>query len=85
MSLKFDIDKFTETNDFGLWKVNMRVVLVHNKCAEALNDRAVSAITLCLGDNVLREDALEINAAAMWAKLDLLYMTDDAEFIAILG
>ena len=95
MGSKFDIEKFTGTNDFGLWKVKMRAVLVHNKCVEALkgaqmpaslsdkekadlNERAVSAITLCLGDNVLREVAKETNAAAMWARLESLYMTKSA-------
>ncbi|KAK2442835.1 alpha carbonic anhydrase [Trifolium repens] len=95
MGSKFDIEKFTGNNDFGLWKVKMRAVLVHNKCVEALkgarmpaslsdeekadlNERAVSAITLCLGDNVLREVAKETNAAAMWARLESLYMTKSA-------
>ena len=92
MGSKFDIEKFTGSNDFGLWKVKMKAVLVHNKCAEALkgaqmsaslsdaekadlNERAVSCITLCLGDKVLREVAKETNVAGMWAKLESLYMT----------
>ncbi|MCI70034.1 ubiquitin-protein ligase [Trifolium medium] len=37
-----------------------------------LNDKAVNAITLCLGDKMLREVARETNVAAMWAKLDSL-------------
>ncbi|KAK2448483.1 hypothetical protein QL285_007742 [Trifolium repens] len=95
MDSKFDIEKFTGTNDFGLWKMKIRVVLVHNKCVEALKgtqmptsvsdaekadlkERAVSAITLCLRDNVLREVAKEANAATMWAKLESLYMTKSA-------
>ncbi|KAK2433477.1 hypothetical protein QL285_018740 [Trifolium repens] len=36
MGSKFDIEKFTGSNDFGLWKVKMKAVLVHNKCVEAL-------------------------------------------------
>ncbi|WJX37973.1 E3 ubiquitin-protein ligase upl4 [Trifolium repens] len=36
MGSKFDIEKFTSSNDFGLWKVKMRAVLVQNKCVEAL-------------------------------------------------
>ncbi|KAK2458211.1 alpha carbonic anhydrase [Trifolium repens] len=92
MGSKFDIEKFTGSNDFGLWKVKMKAVLVHNNCAEALkgaampaslsdaekavlNEKAVSCITLCLGDKVLREVARETNAAGMWAKLESLYMT----------
>ncbi|KAK2409141.1 alpha carbonic anhydrase [Trifolium repens] len=92
MGSKYDIEKFTGSNDFGLWKVKMRAVLVHNKCVEALkgaqmpaslsdaekadlNERAVSCITLCLRDKVLREVARETNVAGMWAKLESLYMT----------
>ncbi|MCI80296.1 cytochrome P450, partial [Trifolium medium] len=43
-----------------------------------LNDKAVSAIILCLRDNVLREVAKETNTAPMWAKLESLYMTKSA-------
>jgi hypothetical protein len=43
MGSKFDIEKFTGTNDFGLWKVKMRVVLVHNKCVEALKGAQMPA------------------------------------------
>jgi hypothetical protein len=32
MGLKRDIEKFTESNDYGLWKVKMRAVLIQNKC-----------------------------------------------------
>ncbi|MCI36014.1 glutamate receptor 3.6, partial [Trifolium medium] len=93
MGSKFHIEKFIGSNDFGLWKVKMRAVLVQNKCVEALkgeaqmptnfsaeektelNDKAVNAITLCLGDKVLREVAKETNVVAMWTKLESLYMT----------
>jgi hypothetical protein len=40
-----------------------------------LNEKALSAIILCLGDRVLREVAKKTTVAAMWAKLDSLYMT----------
>jgi len=37
MSLyKFDIDKFNGSNDFTLWKLKMKAVLVHQGCAAAL-------------------------------------------------
>ncbi|MCI69775.1 CC-NBS-LRR resistance protein, partial [Trifolium medium] len=78
---KWDIEKFTGSNDFGLWKV-MKAVLIKNKCVEELkgeaqmpaslsaveksemNDKAVGAIILCLGDKVMREVAKETNDAA---------------------
>ncbi|PNX65342.1 cytochrome p450, partial [Trifolium pratense] len=94
MGSKWDIEKFTGSNDFGLWKVKMRAVLVQQKCEEALlgvtqmpahlsaaektemNKKALSAITLCLGDKVLREVARETCAVSMWTKLESLYMTN---------
>ncbi|KAK2458378.1 alpha carbonic anhydrase [Trifolium repens] len=93
MGSKWEIEKFTDDNDFGLWKVKMRALLTHNKCVEALkgvtqmsatlsdaektemDEKALSSIILCLGDKVLREVARETSAAAMWSKLDALYMT----------
>ncbi|KAK2403613.1 alpha carbonic anhydrase [Trifolium repens] len=93
MGSKFEIEKFTGSNDFGLWKVKMRALLTHHKCVEALkgvtqmsttlsnaektemDEKALSSIISCLDDKVLREVARETSAAAMWAKLDSLYMT----------
>jgi len=40
-----------------------------------MNDKAVSAIILCLGDKVLREVSRETTPVSMWNKLDSLYMT----------
>ncbi|PNX69986.1 putative CC-NBS-LRR resistance protein, partial [Trifolium pratense] len=37
MGSKWDIEKFTGSNDFGLWKVKMRAILTHQKCSEALS------------------------------------------------
>ena len=93
MGSKWDIEKFTGSNDFGLWKVKMQAVLIQQKCEKALKgegalpvtmtqaektemvDKARSAIVLCLGDKVLRDDAKEPTAASMWSKLESLYMT----------
>jgi len=36
MGSKWDIEKFTEDNDFGLWKVKMEAVLIQQKCEKAL-------------------------------------------------
>jgi hypothetical protein len=30
MGSKFDIERFTGSNDYGLWKVKMRAVLIQN-------------------------------------------------------
>ncbi|KAK2395140.1 alpha carbonic anhydrase [Trifolium repens] len=93
MGSKWEIEKFTGNNDFGLWKVKMRAILIQQKCVEALkgktlmpanlsdaektemDEKAHSAIILCLGDKVLREVAKEKTAVDMWTKLDSLYMT----------
>ncbi|MCH93974.1 glutamate receptor 3.6 [Trifolium medium] len=66
-------DMCTGCNDFSLWKVKMREILIQQKCVEALkgeahmpahlsaaektemNDKAVSAIILCLGDKCLKQ------------------------------
>jgi hypothetical protein len=93
MCLKWDIKKFTGSNEFVLWKVNMRAILIQHRCVDALkgeaqmhatltlvektemNDKALSAIILSLGDKVLREVARETTAVALWIKLESLYMS----------
>ena len=35
-SYKFDIDKFNGSNDFTLWELKMKAILVHQGCAAAL-------------------------------------------------
>jgi len=40
MGSKWDIEKFTRENDFGLWKVKMEAVLTQQKCLEALKGEA---------------------------------------------
>ncbi|KAD6454693.1 hypothetical protein E3N88_09399 [Mikania micrantha] len=64
---KFKIEKFNGKNDFSLWRLKMRALLVMEK--------AHSAIILSLGDRVLREVSKEVTAASVWNKLEGLYMT----------
>ena len=40
MGSKWDIEKFTGSNDFGLWKLKMRAFLIQQKCVEALKGEA---------------------------------------------
>ena len=40
MGSKWDIENFTGSNDFGLWKVKMRAILIQQKCVEALKGEA---------------------------------------------
>ncbi|GKC64846.1 hypothetical protein Tco_1097444 [Tanacetum coccineum] len=87
---RFDIDKFDGKNDFGLWQINMRALLVPQGCDAALDTlpanmeagekaalmkKAYSTLILCLGDRVLREVTKETTAAGIWTKLTSLYMT----------
>ncbi|KAK2454604.1 hypothetical protein QL285_002148 [Trifolium repens] len=46
MGSKWDIEKFTGSNDFGLWKVKMKALLIHHKCVEALKGIAQMSATL---------------------------------------
>nr|KYP70225.1 Retrovirus-related Pol polyprotein from transposon TNT 1-94 [Cajanus cajan] len=45
-SYKFDIDKFNGSNDFTLWKLKMKAVLVHQGCAAALEAADKLRITM---------------------------------------
>nr|GEV77678.1 retrotransposon protein, putative, Ty1-copia subclass [Tanacetum cinerariifolium] len=80
---KFDIEKFDETGDFGLWRIKMRVLLIQHGCEAALeplpadmeaqmkaelNKKDHSAVILCLGNKVLRDVIGETTAAGGLAK-----------------
>nr|GEY07909.1 zinc finger, CCHC-type [Tanacetum cinerariifolium] len=87
---RFDIEKFDGKNDFGLWQIKMRDLMVHLGCdaalealpadieageKDALMKKAYNTLILCLGDRVLREVTKETTAAGIWTKLTSLYMT----------
>ncbi|GJR41830.1 zinc finger, CCHC-type containing protein [Tanacetum coccineum] len=87
---RFDIEKFDGKNDFGLWQIKMRALMVQLGCEAALETlpadieagektalmkKAYSTLILCLGDCVLREVTKETTAAGIWTKLTSLYMT----------
>ncbi|KAL8502473.1 hypothetical protein ACS0TY_021568 [Phlomoides rotata] len=90
-SMKLDVEKFSGKNDFGLWKVMMKALLVHHGLAGALKldeessisrerkveimEKAHSAIILCLGDKPLREVSKEKTVIDVWKKLESLYQT----------
>jgi len=46
MSSKWDIEKLTGDNDFGLWKVKMEAVLMQQKCEKALKGECALPITM---------------------------------------
>jgi hypothetical protein len=43
---KWDIEKFTGDNDFGLWKVKMESVLIHQKCEKASKGEGALPVTM---------------------------------------
>nr|GFA02561.1 retrovirus-related Pol polyprotein from transposon TNT 1-94 [Tanacetum cinerariifolium] len=82
---KFDIEKFDETGDLGLWRVKMRALLIQHGCEAALevlptdmkaqtnaelNKKAHSVVILCLGNMVLREVTGETTAAGISEHID---------------
>jgi len=46
MGSKWDIEKFTRDNDFGLWKVKMEAVLIQQKCEKALKGEGALLVTM---------------------------------------
>ncbi|GKA98588.1 zinc finger, CCHC-type containing protein [Tanacetum coccineum] len=87
---RFDIEKFDGKNDFGLWQIKMRALMVQQGCDAALETlpadmeagekaalmkKAYNILILCLGDQVLREVTKETTVAGIWTKLTSLYMT----------
>lgn len=44
-SMRFDIDKFNGSNDFGLWRIKMRAILIQQGLADALKKDDESADT----------------------------------------
>jgi len=46
MSSKWDIEKFTGDNDFGLWKEKMETVLIQQKCEKALKGEGSLPVTM---------------------------------------
>ena len=35
---KYDIEKFSGENDFGLWRIKMEAILIQHGCVEALKE-----------------------------------------------
>ena len=52
MGSKWDIEKFTGHNDFGLWKVKMEVVLIQQKCEKALKGEGALPVTMSRAEKI---------------------------------
>jgi len=68
MGSKWDIEKFTGHNDFGLWKVKMEVVLIQQKCEKALKGESALPV------NMSRVEKTEMVDKAM--SVIVLYLGD---------
>ncbi|KAK5812564.1 hypothetical protein PVK06_027999 [Gossypium arboreum] len=88
---RFEIEKFDGETNFNLWQVRMMAILVQsglkkvvigkkpenlNKTEwEELDEKALSAIQLCLTNTVLQEVLMEKTSSALWKRLETLYAT----------
>ena len=52
MGSKWDVEKFTEDNNFGLWKVKMEVVLIQQKCEKALKGEGALPVTMSRAEKI---------------------------------
>ncbi|GJV72122.1 hypothetical protein Tco_1492117 [Tanacetum coccineum] len=88
---RFDIEKFDGKNDFGLWKIKMRALMVQQGCDVALETlpvdmeagekaalmkKAYNCLILCLGDRLLWEVTKQTSAARIWTKLSSTKLGD---------
>ncbi|KAG8485692.1 hypothetical protein CXB51_019003 [Gossypium anomalum] len=90
-TIRFEIEKFDGEKIFNFWQVRMMVILVQsglkkvvtgkkpenlNKVEwEELDEKALSAIQLCLVNTVLQEVLMEKTSSALWKRLETLYVT----------
>ncbi|KAG8503416.1 hypothetical protein CXB51_001387 [Gossypium anomalum] len=88
---RFEIEKFNGETNFNLWQVRMMAILVQfglkkvvtgkklenlNKTEwEELDDKALSAIQLCLANTVLQEVLIEKTSSALWKRLETINAT----------
>ena len=88
---RFEIEKFDSETNFNLWQVRMMAILVQNGLKkvdtrkrpkklnqtkwEELDEKALTAIQLCLVNIVLQEVLMEKTSFALWKRLETLYET----------
>ncbi|KAG8496442.1 hypothetical protein CXB51_007515 [Gossypium anomalum] len=88
-TIRFEIEKFDGEINFNLWQVRMMAILVQSglkkvvtgkkpenlNCWEELDEKALSAIQLCLTNTVLQEVLMEKTSSALWKRLKTFYAT----------
>ncbi|KAK5832857.1 hypothetical protein PVK06_016660 [Gossypium arboreum] len=88
---RFEIEKFDGETNFNLWQVQMMAILVQTSLKkvvtgkkhenlnqtewEELDEKALSAIQLCLANTVLQEVLMENTSSVLWKRLETLYTT----------
>ncbi|KAG8493142.1 hypothetical protein CXB51_010505 [Gossypium anomalum] len=88
---RFEIEKFDGETNFNLWQVQIMTILVQSDLKkvvtgkkpenlnrtewEELDEKALSAIQLCLANTVLQEVLMEKTSSALWKRLKTLYAT----------
>jgi len=56
MGSKWDIEKFTGDDDFGLWKVKMEAVSIQQKCEKTLKGEGALPVTMSRAENTKMVD-----------------------------
>ena len=85
LTMKFDVEKFNGMNDFNLWRIRLHNLLVQqgidclpkrmdDKDKKNIMEQALSAIQLCLSNEVMRKVIEETTIIGLWIKLETLYM-----------
>ncbi|KAK5785213.1 hypothetical protein PVK06_039772 [Gossypium arboreum] len=88
---RFEIEKFDGKTNFNLWQVRIMAILIQSSLKkvvtrkklenlnktewEELDEKALSAIQLCLANMVLQEVLMEKTSFALWKRLETLYGT----------
>ena len=58
----FEVDKFTRDNDFSLWRINMKALLVHQGLSSAIDGDAMIKLKELDKDKVLEVKSKAHNA-----------------------
>ncbi|KAH9799312.1 hypothetical protein KPL71_000313 [Citrus sinensis] len=74
MTTRFDLEKFNGDNDFYLWSLKMKAILIQQGLDSALDDEDEDPKGKKEHTEVLREVAKERTASGLWSKLEDLYL-----------
>ncbi|KAG8503097.1 hypothetical protein CXB51_000873 [Gossypium anomalum] len=74
---RFEIEKFNGETNFNLWQVvtGKKLENLNKTKWEELDEKALSAIQLCLANTVLQEVLMEKTSSALWKRLETLHAT----------